>query len=359
MLLKKTVTSKLFNLYLNRKDKMIDLHKKQIDEIERSGLFDKEWYIQQCPYIKGIKTGPIQHYILCGWKLGYSPSPLFNGNEYLLASPGIINSNVNPLTHYLEKKLTKEQSIQKKQIQKNQVIKLCIATSGLKGPTASGGISKCTSNIIDLISKTNNEDIKKKVELTILYAGHPYYHTKDFTYWKQYFEKNYKYVTFDVIDTSEKTYGTTFMKRSYYIYKYLQKSKVQFDKILFHDFQGIGYYITLAKKSGLDFKNTQLIVNTHGNLRLSYFHGKKAISTHDELITMFMEMKSVENADFVVSPSKYYLGWWREYINLDEDKANVINNITYRDIKYTEIIQEKMCRPIWDNLSWPVRFCGA
>ena len=299
-----------------------------IEMIAKSGLFDEKWYLKQCPYIKELSIEPIKHYLLRGYKLGYEPSKSFKNNlvEYtdidFLGDTNpllnVINSNFSiPLSNNIEE----------------GSIKICIASSGIIGPTGAGGVAKCTSNLIDLVKRINNDTKNRKnIELTILYTGHPYYHSNDFEYWKKQFESKFINVTFNVVDTSIATYGTAFMKRSYNVLQYFNKSNITFDKIIFHDFQGIGYYTTLAKKSGLGFEKTKLIINTHGNLRLSNFFGKKMTKNHEDLITMFMETKSVENSDFVISPSQFYLNWWKDYATINDKQSMVLNNIAHKEI---------------------------
>lgn len=301
----------------------------RIDLLRNSGLFDEEYYLQQCPYIKDIDIDPIEHYLRWGHLLGHEPSNGFNSRINKSVDVSEMNG-VNPLVFITENNIILPKKIVRSS--NENIIKICIASSGIKGPTGAGGVAKCTSNLIDLIDDINRKSEGKKIELTILYTGHPYYHSKDFLYWKNEFESKYVNVVFDVVDTDIKAYGTAFMKRSYNILQYFNDSHEIFDQIIFHDFQGIGYYTTLAKKSGIGFENTKIIVNTHGNLRLSNHYGKKSAEGHDDLITMFMEAKSVENADYVVSPSQFYLDWWSDYANFTSNRSLALNNITNKEV---------------------------
>ena len=65
----------------------------------------------------------------------------------------------------------------------------------------------------------------------------------------------------------------------------------------------------LHKKSGLGLKNSLLMVMTHGPLLWARNANEENIESVEDLESHFLEMKSVELADVVVSPSEYLLDW--------------------------------------------------
>jgi glycosyltransferase involved in cell wall biosynthesis len=67
-----------------------------------SGLFDEQFYRDQCQ-ARDIKTDdPIAHYIESGWKIGLDPNPFFSSFFYRLQFRSINESQLdNPLVHYL------------------------------------------------------------------------------------------------------------------------------------------------------------------------------------------------------------------------------------------------------------------
>ena len=87
------------------------------------------------------------------------------------------------------------------------------------------------------------------------------------------------------------------------------KTNTPFDVIHFADWQGIGYYSLLHKKSGLGLKNSLMMVMTHGPLLWARKANEETIESVEDLESHFLEMKSVELADVVVSPSEYLLNW--------------------------------------------------
>nr|VFJ67834.1 MAG: Glycosyl transferases group 1 [Candidatus Kentron sp. FW] len=74
---------------------------REIKIIEESGLFDREWYLDEYPDVKEIGMDPVEHYLWVGAKLGRDPYPDFITSSYLSRNPDIEPGNLNPLVHYL------------------------------------------------------------------------------------------------------------------------------------------------------------------------------------------------------------------------------------------------------------------
>ena len=85
-----------------------------------------------------------------------------------------------------------------------------------------------------------------------------------------------------------------------------------FDIVFFNECGGQGYYPLLAKKAGLFPDAPRMIVVTHGaNAWVLELNGQLYWSLHPISVD-FLERRSVELADDLVSPSHYLLGWMRE-----------------------------------------------
>ena len=99
--------------YYIRKIKII-LHIRELEEeITKSGLFDKDYYLYHNPDIKKSIFSPLKHFILYGAYEYRSPSDKFDTAFYLQTYPDIAASGINPLLHYIrngksEKRLAKE-----------------------------------------------------------------------------------------------------------------------------------------------------------------------------------------------------------------------------------------------------------
>ncbi|CAA2138805.1 glycosyltransferase [Hyphomicrobium sp. ghe19] len=69
--------------------------------LERSGLFDRDWYLQQYDDVRASRIEPVAHYILCGAFEGRKPNRAFDTVYYLKTNPDVYASGLNPLLHYI------------------------------------------------------------------------------------------------------------------------------------------------------------------------------------------------------------------------------------------------------------------
>jgi hypothetical protein len=70
-------------------------------DLRRSGLFDKNFYLEQNPDVAELRGDALWHYILHGAHEGRNPNPYFDNNYYLKFYPEVAASGINPLYHYL------------------------------------------------------------------------------------------------------------------------------------------------------------------------------------------------------------------------------------------------------------------
>lgn len=88
--------------------------------IQRSHLFDRQWYLFKNPDVEKSGIDPIQHYLLHGHKEGRDPSQLFSTNEYLTANPDVSAQKMNPLVHYIRHGKKEGRSIHIENIDKTE-----------------------------------------------------------------------------------------------------------------------------------------------------------------------------------------------------------------------------------------------
>lgn len=69
--------------------------------LQRSGLFDRAYYLGQCPQAARIGLHPLTHYLQEGWRRQLNPHPLFDTAYYLEHSPDVAAAEVPALVHYL------------------------------------------------------------------------------------------------------------------------------------------------------------------------------------------------------------------------------------------------------------------
>lgn len=91
----KTLSNFFSNVNLNITDYNFSKH---IKTLINSNLFDNLWY---CKKYNIKNKNSILHYLLVGWKLGYSPSKSFDSVKYIITYPDVVKSNINPLIHYI------------------------------------------------------------------------------------------------------------------------------------------------------------------------------------------------------------------------------------------------------------------
>lgn len=89
-------------------------------DIEKSLLFDANWYLARYPDVKKIHLSPAEHYLRYGWKMGRDPGPNFSTLEYLEKNPSI-DPSINPLLDYIRDGKGKEIYPSKEQV-RTQVV---------------------------------------------------------------------------------------------------------------------------------------------------------------------------------------------------------------------------------------------
>lgn len=73
----------------------------QAEIIEKSGLFDKEYYLEKYDDVAYYLMDPVEHYIRKGAYEGKNPSRDFNSNYYLYYNSDVKEKKLNPLFHYI------------------------------------------------------------------------------------------------------------------------------------------------------------------------------------------------------------------------------------------------------------------
>ena len=75
--------------------------RRQIFEIEKSGLFNSSWYLEKYSDVRSSGVNPIEHYFYQGAFCGYNPSPLFDSHFYLEENSDVKAAGYNPLWHFV------------------------------------------------------------------------------------------------------------------------------------------------------------------------------------------------------------------------------------------------------------------
>jgi glycosyltransferase involved in cell wall biosynthesis len=121
-------------------------------------------------------------------------------------------------------------------------------------------------------------------------------------------------VTLHMIDPGDFVWGEAGPeKRSYSVYCTLLALRAPLDVVHFHDYRGLGFYTQNAKRQGLAFAGTHMVVQVHGPTRWALEANGVLFSQAEQLKADFMERRSIETADWLVCPSQYLLDWMRTH----------------------------------------------
>ena len=77
-------------------------HRLHVESVQKSSLFDAQWYLRTYPDVARAGVDPLAHYLNRGWQEGRDPGPEFATSAYLKANPDVARSGINPLVHYIK-----------------------------------------------------------------------------------------------------------------------------------------------------------------------------------------------------------------------------------------------------------------
>jgi glycosyltransferase involved in cell wall biosynthesis len=97
---------------------------------------------------------------------------------------------------------------------------------------------------------------------------------------------------------------------SYAVYLFLREQ--DFDVVYFHDNCGRGFYSLLAKHTGCFENAPLLIVVAHGPHEWTYDLNSAPYYNKQPVVYAYVERRSVELADILISPSQYLVDWMRD-----------------------------------------------
>jgi O-antigen biosynthesis protein len=87
--------------YASVKPKADSQLESQLQVLQRSGLFDEQFYCESNPDIASAEISPLEHFLYVGAFEGRRPNPLFDPAYYLTIYPEVAKAGVNPAIHYL------------------------------------------------------------------------------------------------------------------------------------------------------------------------------------------------------------------------------------------------------------------
>lgn len=207
-------------------------------------------------------------------------------------------------------------------------LNICIVTPDIVGPVKNGGIGTACTYLAYALAETHH-----RVHILFTPQG-----TDEST---ENWQANYKAkgISLTVIDTDRPEPiryfpGSRHLITSLYVYDWLSAHDI-FDLIIFMDLYGNAFYSLCAKRSGIKFLNSSMVLIVHSP---TLWHTINNISLTPDPIqscTWHIERRCIEMADALISPSSYMLQWCSNYGYKIGENAFVQPNPLFLDNIYT------------------------
>lgn len=135
-------------------------------------------------------------------------------------------------------------------------------------------------------------------------------------------------IKLDMLDVGRYVEGSeSHERRAYAVFRQLEAAR-PYDFVHFHDYKGLGFFCVNAKRQGLAFADTALVVQLHGPTRWTIETNQTFFVHEDQLKIDHLERESIRGADYAVSPSAYLLEWLSAHgFELPSGRSRVIKNV--------------------------------
>jgi glycosyltransferase involved in cell wall biosynthesis/GT2 family glycosyltransferase len=200
-----------------------------------------------------------------------------------------------------------------------------IVTPDLVGPVANGGIGTSCTALAQYLQSL-------RLNVQILFTLEANFHRAPRSAWESLY-KRVPVWTLEPVGHGANAFNPNHahLIRSYRIYQWLKSRPARI--VIFMDWQGEGFYSLMAKRTGLAFQDTWLLVQTHSPSIWHSIFSREPIGHLNQLLTSHLERSSIELADIVVSPSDYMLRWMREFGWSVPSSAVVLPNLIPGDTR--------------------------
>lgn len=180
-------------------------------------------------------------------------------------------------------------------------MRVCLVTDELPGFGASGGIGTAFHELSLALA-----DHGHSVDILLINHRNA---EEEFT--RAYSAKNINILHVDVSKYAWIDQSPT--GRSFAVYKHLLEADLVYDVVHFSEYSGLGFYTLQAQRLLTKFPNTRFVVQTHGPTRWALASNLSPLTHQDHILMDFMESRSLQGADVVVSPSQYLIDWMIEH----------------------------------------------
>jgi O-antigen biosynthesis protein len=186
-------------------------------------------------------------------------------------------------------------------------LKVCILTPDIFGPIRNGGIGTAYRYLADFLVSCGHD-------VTVLYGLGTRCENGSIEDWiEHYAQRGITFVPMPepAVPANPRTQMGALARRSYSAYEWLKGQ--DFDLVHVSEWTGLGYFPLLAKHLGLHFADTRFAVKCSSPLVWNREGGLALIDSPEELATAYLERRSVELADYVISGSRHLLRWMAEH----------------------------------------------
>jgi glycosyltransferase involved in cell wall biosynthesis len=164
--------------------------------------------------------------------------------------------------------------------------RICLVTAEISGSVPTGGIGTATGHLAQTLADAGHA-------VTLLYAGEMAVPGPEIEAWRR------RGITFVPLPPALLPPGPRPSAVAYAVFRWLHDRA--FDVIHYHDWLGIGYFLTGAKRSGLAFAATTLCCTVHGPTRWA---------THEQVEALdALEREAIAGADLLICSSAAIRDW--------------------------------------------------
>ena len=202
--------------------------------------------------------------------------------------------------------------------------RICFITTEFRGLFRNGGIGTANTGLALSLAQAG-------FDVTVAYANSeitgPRVNPQEFDRLKRVYAHQGVRLDFVACDPEVPRAFDDPRSASYSVYLYVRDRA--FDVVLFNDNGGQGFHTILAGRAGLLPHPTDLIVVAHGPYDWVHESNADEYSGRSPLIVSFMEQRSAELADLLISPSLYLLQWMRQRGWRVSPEARVLQNVVF------------------------------
>ncbi len=191
-----------------------------------------------------------------------------------------------------------------------EALRIIIATPDLHGPIRNGGIGTAFSALARWLVQMGHD-------VTVLYTLGQYTESEPLAHWEQVYSQFG--VTLLALPDELSDGGVISIEAPHFgqiawrIHDWLRIRENDFDLAIFPEWSGGAFHVVQAKRQQMHYRHLQIMINTHSPESWALEGNFALPESPDFLERDFMERKSVEMADWVISPSHYMLDWMRQH----------------------------------------------